>query len=233
MKFPLKSATAALALFAATPALSAIVVSGTGMGTTATISSDTTANSSTTLNFSTPDDAGVLAALTLTFISAVNGDYSFNYLLENTSTIDPSRITVFGFNVDPATFTASVGSGDQFNVLAAGQVQGQNATVNFCLKDSSNATNQCTSGQLGVPFDGSASGSFVLDFGTTTPDQIILSDLFVRFQGVGPDDDSFVTNPNGGPEIPEAGTWAMFLLGFGAAGYAIRRRRKPLLAQVA
>jgi hypothetical protein len=232
MRLPLKSATAALALFAATPALPAIVVSGTGMGTTATISSDTTANSSTTLNFSTPDDAGVLAALTLTFISAVNGDYSFDYLLENTSTIDPSRITVFGFNVDPAVFTASVGSGDQFNILAAGQVQGQNATVNFCLKDSSNSTNSCTSGQLGVPFGGSASGSFVLDFGATTPEDVILSDLFVRFQGVGLDDDSFVTNPNG-PEVPEVATWAMMLLGIGAVGYSIRRRRKPLLSQVA
>jgi hypothetical protein len=232
MRFPLKFATAALALSTATPALSAIVVSGTGMTTTATISSDTAANSSTTLNFATPDDAGVLAALTLTFLSAINGDYSFSYALANTSTIDPSRITVFGFNVNPALFTASVGSGDQFNVLAAGQVQGQNATVNFCLKDSSNSTGSCTSGQLGVIFGSTATGSFILDFGATTPDEIILSDLFVRFQGVGPNDDSFVTNPNG-PQVPETATWATMLLGIGAVGYAIRRRRKPLLAQVA
>ncbi len=33
--------------------------------------------------------------------------------------------------------------------------------------------------------------------------------------------------------VPEPGTWAMMLLGFGAAGYAMRRRRAPVLAQMA
>lgn len=33
--------------------------------------------------------------------------------------------------------------------------------------------------------------------------------------------------------IPEPATWAMMLLGFGAAGFALRRRRRPVLAQVA
>jgi hypothetical protein len=33
--------------------------------------------------------------------------------------------------------------------------------------------------------------------------------------------------------VPEPGTWGMMLLGFGAAGYAMRRRRRPALMQVA
>ena len=33
--------------------------------------------------------------------------------------------------------------------------------------------------------------------------------------------------------VPEPATWAMMLLGFGAMGVAIRRRRQPVLAQVA
>jgi PEP-CTERM motif-containing protein len=33
--------------------------------------------------------------------------------------------------------------------------------------------------------------------------------------------------------VPEPGTWAMMLLGFGAVGFAMRRRRTPKLAQVA
>jgi hypothetical protein len=33
--------------------------------------------------------------------------------------------------------------------------------------------------------------------------------------------------------VPEPGTWAMMLLGFGAVGFAMRRRRRPALLQVA
>ena len=33
--------------------------------------------------------------------------------------------------------------------------------------------------------------------------------------------------------VPEPGTWAMMLLGFGAVGFSIRRRRQPTLAQAA
>ena len=35
------------------------------------------------------------------------------------------------------------------------------------------------------------------------------------------------------PAVPEPATWAMMLMGFGAAGYAMRRRRRPVLAQAA
>lgn len=35
------------------------------------------------------------------------------------------------------------------------------------------------------------------------------------------------------PSVPEPATWAMMLLGFGAVGFALRRRRKPVLAQAA
>ena len=33
--------------------------------------------------------------------------------------------------------------------------------------------------------------------------------------------------------VPEPASWALMLLGFGAVGYAMRRRRRPALAQVA
>jgi hypothetical protein len=36
-----------------------------------------------------------------------------------------------------------------------------------------------------------------------------------------------------GTQLPEPGTWALMLLGFGAAGWQLRRRRQPLLTQAA
>ena len=33
--------------------------------------------------------------------------------------------------------------------------------------------------------------------------------------------------------VPEPATWAMLILGFGAVGFAVRRRRNPVLAQLA
>ena len=33
--------------------------------------------------------------------------------------------------------------------------------------------------------------------------------------------------------VPEPGTWAMMLIGFGAVGFALRRRRTPQLAHLA
>ena len=40
-------------------------------------------------------------------------------------------------------------------------------------------------------------------------------------------------NVNVASGVPEAATWAMMLLGFGGMGMVIRRRRKPVLAQLA
>lgn len=43
-----------------------------------------------------------------------------------------------------------------------------------------------------------------------------------------------ITPSNAGVALPEPATWAMMLLGFGAAGFSMRRsRRKALLAQIA
>jgi hypothetical protein len=35
------------------------------------------------------------------------------------------------------------------------------------------------------------------------------------------------------PALPEAATWAMMLLGFAGMGLVLRRRRRPMLAQLA
>ena len=42
-----------------------------------------------------------------------------------------------------------------------------------------------------------------------------------------------IQGPGAPPVVPEPGTWAPMLLGFGAVGYAMRRRRKVAIRQVA
>ena len=69
---------------------------------------------------------------------------------------------------------------------------------------------------------GDATALFLFDFGTEGA-------LSVQLNRAGWS--NVVTTP--GP-VPEPGTWAMMLMGFGAAGYAIRRRRRSAgLPQVA
>ena len=54
-------------------------------------------------------------------------------------------------------------------------------------------------------------------------------------QITGADDnhDDLIIRATVSPAVPEPATWAMMLLGFGAAGFAMRRRRAPVLAQAA
>ena len=71
------------------------------------------------------------------------------------------------------------------------------------------------------PGTGGGTILYLFDFGTTGAGSITLNQ------------DGFSNSiliPGG---VPEPGTWAMMLMGFGAAGYALRRRRKVLLTQVA
>ena len=54
-------------------------------------------------------------------------------------------------------------------------------------------------------------------------------------QITGPDDnhDDLIIRATVSTAVPEPATWAMMLLGFGVAGFALRRRRAPALAQAA
>ena len=67
---------------------------------------------------------------------------------------------------------------------------------------------------------------YLFDFGLTGANSVMLNQQ-------GWSNGVLVTPPGGTPPVPEPATWAMMLMGFGAAGYAIRRRRKTRLAQIA
>ena len=172
-----------------------------------------------------PNSTGTL---TLTFNGTSGSDYDFTYSLLNTSSDPSTNISGFGFDVTGGTvdLTTSSATGT-YTGVSSGSISG-GYKVDFCATAGPN----CAGGANGGPTPGNtATGTLALEF-TSLPDSITLSQPVIRMQNTGP-------NGNGSdvgiPGVPEPGTWAMMLLGFGAAGFAVRRsrRRKTLVSQLA
>jgi hypothetical protein len=60
-----------------------------------------------------------------------------------------------------------------------------------------------------------------------------LHTITVKGSILGPGGGAYSGTVNVAPPVPEPATWAMMLVGFGAVGFAMRRRRRPALLQVA
>ena len=238
MKRLIQSAIAAAALAVSAPASAAIIFDfNTGL---LTVDSTTTVGSSTTIDFNgfAPGSSaipGLTSSLTLTFQGLSGNNYLFDYLLMNTSSspIDASRVTMFGFtSITPnPNLTNSTVTG-AFGTVASGNLPG-GSDLELCAKNGQN--NNCAGSQGGPSAGQSGSGALTSAFDTLNS-QITLGGLTVRYQGIastalGITGGSAIGTPT--PPVPEPATWAMMLIGFGATGYAIRRRRKPAIAQLA
>ena len=81
-------------------------------------------------------------------------------------------------------------------------------------------------GAAGQGGSGGETIAYLFDFGTAGAD-------FVDLNQQGFSNAVLITPPGGTPPVPEPATWAMMLVGFGAVGYTMRRRRKTFLPQVA
>ena len=198
-----------------------ITVSGVGTGGTAVINFDGNSGGAFI--------PGLTAQLSLTFTGLVGNDYGFSYVLNNTSSIT-SRISGFAFNVNPLAVGGSA-DGLFSDVIVGGAYPNGVGDVDVCLNN--NGASCQGGGGTGVLTGASGNGTFTLDFGANAPTSITLSDFFTRYQslqvGTGSGTGSQV------PGVPEPGTWAMMLIGFGATGVAMRRRRRlqPAFAQFA
>ena len=67
---------------------------------------------------------------------------------------------------------------------------------------------------------------WLFDFGTTGANFITLDNT----RGFS---NAALYTTSGTPPVPESTTWAMMLLGFAAAGYSMRRRRRAAFSQIA
>jgi hypothetical protein len=239
MKLFMQSAIAAAALAVSAPASAAIIFdSNTGL---LTVDSNTAAGSSATIFFNgfspnNPPISGLTSQLTLTFQGLSGNNYLFDYLLLNTSgsPIDAARVTVFGFtSVTPNPVLASSNVDGAFATVSSGNFPG-GSDLEFCAKNGQN--NNCAGSQGGPGVGQSGSGDLTLAFNSLN-NQIVLGGLAVRYQGI----DSAALGIRGGsaigapttPPVPEPATWAMMLFGFGAVGFALRRRRRTSIAQLA
>jgi hypothetical protein len=237
MRFILMAAAAVTAIGLATPASAAAIINGDGSVTFNTTAGSNTAN--ITYNGLGGDPKaltpGLSAYLTLTLTSVSNNIFTFNYALQNTSTVSGTRVSGIGFNVDPnATGVSSTGVFDQAtlgaNFASVGAETCFNGGPGACPE--SNPANS-------VLFGGTGSGTLLFTLGgPANQTSLTLSNFLDRYQGFS------TTNVNqanvtsaigvGTPgAVPEPATWAMMLLGFAGIGVSMRRRRRPGLAQLA
>lgn len=229
-KLALLAAAAVAALAVPMAANAALVVNSDG-----TITVDgSTSGGTATIDFDGNVEGvfvpGLTGQLQLTFGGVVGGDYTFSYTLINNSTVT-SRISGLAFNTDP-NVTGGTASGLFANLVTFNQPGNQTypngiGAVEVCLQSGGNG-NSCAGGGNGGVWNGfSGTGSFTLDFGSTTPTMITLSSFYDRYQSiVGVQGGTSGTGTGTVQQpLPEPGTWAMMLLGFGVAGIAIRRSR--------
>jgi hypothetical protein len=178
--------------------------------------------------YSTAKVGSLSSSLMLNFVSAVNGLYTFSYTLNNTSTLD-SRVTAFGFNTDPDSLLTIL-TGSVFTQSAPGS----NFPNTIGVREECVTTGNCTGGGgggAGVDDGGFTTGSFSLSVGNANVATLALTDFAVRYQGIPVGAGSGTGTVTAA--VPEPGTWAMMLLGFGAIGVAMRRRRSSHISQFA
>ena len=221
MIFPLRAAIVATLLAASSPAAAQYTFSNTS-------------DPLTTIYFggTVPGTSGELI---LDLTGNTGGLFTFAYTLSNTSNpaLNPYvDITSFGFeDIGVTALDGDALTGFFTNLILGGQGPGPFGSIDVCLNNSNGNGNGC-SGPNGVSTVGS--GTFSLQYDPTLT-SLALGQFGVRYQSTGLDGKGSGTGTEiPPPGVPEPATWAMILLGFGVAGFAIRRRRRTsFLTQVA
>lgn len=161
--------------------------------------------------------------LTLTFNGLSNDGktYNFSYNLLNDSTVS-SNLRSFGFDVAGAPLNGASATGSLQYVGFGNNFPEGIGTLDVCFRSNSNGT--CTGGQGGLAMGQSGSGTLALNF-SGIPSSITLDRITTRYQSVNGKDSGVGIGTSVTGAVPEPSTWALMILGFGAVGMAMRRRR--------
>ena len=192
----------------------------------------------------------------LTDVSANKKSWTFDYVVENAS-VDPvqeARVAGIGFDIrSPNLKSVSLASGGEYNRVGKGQFGAFGDSFDVCFTTKNSSMSGCNPGANAGPELGeTGSGSFTLKFWNAR-DEVAFFNPFVAYGGIEYDTPTTQTSRygsfyshkhsggcgHGGDEngwgtpvayVPEPSTWAMMILGFGAAGTMLRRRRNLVAA---
>ncbi|HEV2593823.1 MAG TPA: cistern family PEP-CTERM protein [Sphingomicrobium sp.] len=215
------AAIAAATLCVASPAAAALTINSSGnlVITSGGLPSSVTYDFNGTL-FGTP----LAGSLVLTENSVVGNNYTFGYTF---STASNANLVGFGFDAaaNAAAITAASEPSSDAMKIARNVIFPGSQTVDVCVYSGNNCS--AANGQ-GKSFN----GTFTLTFASGAP--IVLDNFVGRYASIGISGQSGeLAGVPRTPPVPEPATWAMMLLGMGAISVAMRRRRKPSIAQIA
>ena len=174
---------------------------------------------------------GMVGAATLALGSAANAsitvltcDASLDNCTAN-NTLAPAQSTIAwdDASVTSPTFTATI----DFNNTLAG---------NYWLSLTTSTPDLFFTALTVTPITGSGTITYVggpTHAITLLPGSLGAGSYHLTFSGNSPSGGSESGNLTFRLAVPEPGTWALMLLGFGGIGLAMRRRRRPALAQLA
>jgi hypothetical protein len=149
-----------------------------------------------------------------TAVNNANGSVSINFGANPATS--PTFSESFNFtNTVAGLYTILISTTDSSLQFTSGSLTGTGG-VNFALTPGTNPITGTS--ELGRAATQLAAGTYTLAFSGNNP---IVGGSFTGNAFISP------------AAVPEPATWAMMLLGFGGMGFVIRRKRQPLLAQIA
>lgn len=229
MKHPLKATLAVVALMAAAPAAADIIQASPSDQNGTTVHNEGSASQGSTVLGELGQNSGVDVIFTGTTtqnsdlrLSNGQGQATVTGGL-NTGTNNPND------TYDITSFNVALEDNAAFNWIELSLMG--TGTVSFSLLD-----------DLGNIFTSDATGDFIYDltngqnkFAFQAVDGQSIAGLSFNVTGGGVSSVSQVRigQAAAAAAVPEPTTWAMALLGFGAIGFAMRRKRRPALIQMA